>query len=133
MPKPRRAWTFGPGKRPKVALPDTLKGEADTKARELVETVLKPMHVQPPPTGHQLNYLTDITLKWLGSKLYFVSVYACPGPSASSPTFEAKFARLEYVGDGKFALAFLRHTGRWVELYDGLSVDECLAAIRDDP
>jgi hypothetical protein len=40
---------------------------------------------------------------------------------------------MEYVGNGKFALSFLRHTGQWVELYDGLTVDECLTAIRDDP
>jgi hypothetical protein len=33
----------------------------------------------------------------------------------------------------RFALSFLRHTGRWVELYDALPVDECLKAIRDDP
>jgi hypothetical protein len=82
-------------------LPGTLKDEVDTKARELIETVLKPKHVQPPPTGHELNYITDITTKWLGSKCYFVSIYACPGPNAISPTFETKFARMEYVGDGK--------------------------------
>ena len=133
MPKPRKARPFGSGKRPKVALPGPLKAEADSKARNLIENVLKPMHVQPPPKGHLLNYVTDITTKWLGSKCYFVSVYACPGPHAISPTFEAKFARMQYLGNGRFALAFLRHTGRWVELYEGLSVDECLKAIRDDP
>ena len=40
---------------------------------------------------------------------------------------------MEYVGDGKFALSFQRHTGQWVELYDALTVDECLNAIKDDP
>ena len=129
----RKAWTFSPGKKPKTSLPGTLKDEVDTKARELIETVLKPKHVQPPPTGHQLNYITDITTKWLGSKCYFVSIYACPGPNAISPTFETKFARMEYVGDGKFALSFMRHTGQWVELYDAVTVDECLKAIQDDP
>ena len=76
-----------PGKKPKTALPGTLKDEVDTKARELIETVLKPKHVQPPPTGHQLNYITDITTKWLGSKCYFVSIYACPGPNAIVANF----------------------------------------------
>jgi hypothetical protein len=133
MPKPRKPWTFGAGKKPKTSLPGTLKDEVDTKAKALIETVFKPKHIEPPPTGHQLNYLTDITTKWLGSKLYFISVYASPGPNAISPSFEAKFARMQYVGGGKFALAFQRHTGQWVELYEGLSVDECLTAIRDDP
>src|ERR1019366_10038546 len=133
MPKPRKAWTFSPGKKPKSALPGTLKDEVDTKARELIETVLKPKHAQPPPTGHQLNYITDITIKWLGSKCYFVSIYACPGPNAMSPTFEAKFARLEHIGGGKFNLAFMRHTGKWVELFTGLPLDECLKAVAEDP
>jgi hypothetical protein len=105
----------------------------DTKAKELIATVLKPKYIQPPPTGHQLNYITDIKTKWLGSKCYFVSIYTCPGPNATSPTFKTKFARMEYVGEGKFALSFMGHTEQWVELYDGLTVDECLKAIQDDP
>ena len=125
MPKQRKASTFSPGKKPKTALPDTLKDEVDTKARELIETVLKPKHVQPPPTGHQLNYITDITTKWLGSKCYFVSIFAGP--------FETKFARMEYAGDGKFALYAMRYTGKeWVGVLDALSVDDCMKAIQDD-
>ena len=133
MPKPRKAWTFRAGEKPTSVLSGILKDEVDTKARELIETVLKPKHVQPPPKGHQLNYLTGITTKWLGSKCYFVSIYHSPGPNAISPTFETKFARMEYIGDAKFALSFMRHTGQWVRLYDALTVDECLKAIQDDP
>jgi hypothetical protein len=133
MPKSRKARTFGAGQKPKASVPGTLKDELDTKAKDLIETVLKPKHVQPPPTGCRLNYVRDITTKWLGSKCYFISVYACPGPNAISPSFEAKCARMEYVGDGEFALSFRRHTGQWVELYEGLSVDECMKAIRDEP
>jgi hypothetical protein len=110
-----------------------LKQEVNQKAGELIEKVLKPKHVQPPPKGRQLNYLVDITTKWLGSKCYFISIYRSPGPHAISPTFETKFAKLAYVGNARFSLSFMRHTGEWVELYDTLSVDECLKAIGDDP
>ena len=110
-----------------------LKQEVDRKAGDLIESALKPRHVEPPPKGHQLNYLVDITTKRHGRKCYFFSAYRSPGPHAVSPTFETKFARLEYVGNAKFALSFQRHTGEWVQLYDGLSVDVCLKAIRDDP
>jgi hypothetical protein len=58
---------------------------------------------------------------------------ACPGPNALSASFEAKFARRAYVGNGQFALSFLRHTGHRVELFSDQSVDERLTAIRDDP
>jgi hypothetical protein len=132
MAKPRKAWMFSPAKESKASLPSTVKDEVDTKARELIETVLKPKHIQSPPADQQFNYITDITTKWLGSKCYFISVYACPGPNAISPSFETKFARLEFVGDGKFNLAFMRHTGQWVQLFERLSVDECMKAIRDD-
>jgi hypothetical protein len=110
-----------------------LKQEVNQKAGDLIENVLKPKHVEPPPKGRQLNYLVDITTKWLGSKCYFISIYRSPGPHAISPTFETKFARMQYVGNGRFALSFMRHTGQWVELYEALTVDECLKAIQDDP
>jgi hypothetical protein len=110
-----------------------LKQEVNQKAGDLIEKVLKPKPVELPPTGHQLNYVTAIRIKWLGSKCYFISVYACPGPNSLSPSFERKFARMQYVSDGKFNLAFMRHTGQWVELYEGLSVDECMKASRDGP
>ncbi len=38
---------------------------------------------------------------------------------------------MEYLGNDRFALHFMRHTGEWVGIYDGLSVDECMKAIRE--
>src|SRR5260370_4887910 len=102
MAKERTGRMLSPGKKPKASLPGTLKDEGDTKAGDLIQNVLKPMHVQPPPVGHKLNYITDITTKWLGSKCYFISTYACPGPSALSSTFEPKFAPMAYVGNAQF-------------------------------
>ena len=133
MAKQRRAWMFSAEKSPKTSLPGTLKDEVDTKAGELIENVLKPKHIQPPPEGSQSNYITDIKTKWIGSTCYFISIYACPGPNAIAPSFEEKFARMELAGDAKFNLFFMRHTGKWVALYAGLSVDDCLKAIQDDP
>jgi len=40
---------------------------------------------------------------------------------------------MEHLGGGRLALYFMRHTGEWVGLYDALSLDESLKAIRDDP
>jgi hypothetical protein len=63
---------------------------------------------------------------------YFFATYASPGPNALSPTFESKFARMEYLGNDRFTLYFMLHTREWVGLYDALSVDECMKAIQDD-
>ena len=133
MAKQRKLSIFRPEKKSTSSLPGTVKDEVETKAKELIEKVLKPKHIQPPPEGSDSNYITDISLKWLGSKCFFVSTYACPGPNAMSPTFEEKFARMEYVGNGKFTLSFMRHTGDWVPLFEGQTVDECMKAIQDDP
>jgi hypothetical protein len=105
----------------------------DAKVKELVETVLQPRFVQPPPEKPRFNYIIDVAAKWHGSSLYFISTYACPGPTAISPTIEFKFARIEFVGGRQFSLSFMRHTGKWVVLYDRVSLDECVDAIRDDP
>jgi hypothetical protein len=131
--KPRQ-WTWSPSSRTSHPAADaTVKAQAEAKARKFVEEVLKPRFVEPSPEEARFNYVTDITLKWHGSSLFFIKVYACPGPNALSPSFEARFARMRHAGGGRFDLSFMRHTGQWVELYQGRTVEECLEAIRDDP
>jgi hypothetical protein len=133
MAKQQKPWGYSPRKVTTSQLQETLKREVTTKANELIETVLKPKHIQPPPENPQFNYIVDMYGKWYHRYFYFCATYCVPGPNATVPSFEAKFARMEYAGNNRFHLAFMRHTGQWVELYTGLSLDECLAAIRDDP
>jgi hypothetical protein len=129
----RKIWVYVPPRPAKPTVPAALKLEVEAKARELVERVLKPIHVKHPPEDERFNYIVDIGTKWYRGYFYLYATYRCPGPNALSPSFEAKFARLDYTGDNRFGLAFMRHTGQWIELYSDLSVDECLQAIRDDP
>ena len=132
MARQRKAWRIGSGKTPRSALPDAIKTEVEAKATALIVNILKPKHVLPPKKEEQFNYIIDIGTKWYRNYFYFFSTYACPSPNALSPTFETKFARMEYLGNAKFALHFMRHTGEWFGLYDALSVDECMKAIEDD-
>jgi hypothetical protein len=104
-----------------------------TKADELVESVLKPQNIKPPPENAQLNYLVDIYTKWYRNYFYFCATYHSPGPNAISPEFEIKFARLEYVAKDCYNLAYMRYTGQWWELYQALSLDQCFSAIQDEP
>jgi hypothetical protein len=133
MPEPREPWDIRPARRP-ASLTASLKAEVETKARDLIHNVLKPKYVKPPKKGEQFNYITDIEAKWFRNNFYFFSTYARPSPNALSPTFETKFARMEPLGDGRFALYAMRHTGNeWVGVLDALTVDECMASIQDDP
>jgi hypothetical protein len=125
-------WVYSPPKPPKPKVPDDLKAEVTAKAEKLIEE-LKPLHIKEPPKGHQFNYIVDLYTKWFRSYFYFCAKYACPGPYALSPFFESRFARMEYVGERRFNLAYMRHTGEWIELEQGLTVDKCLKAIKEDP
>ena len=131
--KPTRTWVYSPPKPAKPPVPDALKAEVTTRANELVETVLKPQHIQPPPENMQFNYLADIFTKWYRGYFYFCATYNAPGPNALAPSFETQFARMEYAGNNRFHLAWKRHTGQWIgEMHRDLSLDECLETIKDD-
>ena len=55
-----------------------------------------------------------------------------PRAECPSPTFESRFARLAYVGGGRFNLAYMRHTGKWWEVYQGLTLEKSLKTVRDE-
>jgi hypothetical protein len=92
----------------------------------------RPRNVKRKPKKPRFNYIIDLGIKWHRSSLYFIATYACPGPTAISPTFESKFARMEFVGNQPFNVSFMRHTGKWVEIYSRQTLDECLETVRDD-
>lgn len=129
----RKTWVFSPPKQAKPPVPDVIKAAVAAQAREFVESVLKPRHVLPPPENERLNYIVDIDTKWYRTYFYFFATYRSSGPTALAPSFEAKFARLAYRGANHFDLAFMRHTGQWVEPYSDLMLEQCVTTIQDDP
>jgi hypothetical protein len=40
---------------------------------------------------------------------------------------------MEYAGNRRFHLSYMRYTGQWIQIYLDLTVDECIEAVRDDP
>ena len=130
--KPREPWNIKPAKKP-AAVPASLKAEVETTAKELIEKTLKPRYVKSSSKDRQSNHVIDFEAKWYRGYFHFTATYACPGPNAFSPTFEHKFARMEPLGDGKFALYAMRYTGKeWVGVLDALTVDNCMKAIEED-
>ena len=136
MARPRRppggGWVYDPARafrRSKAPVPPDIKREVQRRARDLIHSTLKPRHIQTPPKKAQFNYLVDIHSKWRGPFFYFCSKYCSPGPNALSDSFESRFARLQYVGSGRFNLAYFRHTGAWWEVAQLLSLEECLSWI----
>ena len=119
---------------PKPALPkipDDLKVEAQKKAEEFLESYLRPTFILPPPKEPKWNYIVDISTKWHQRYFYFCSKYRCVHENCISEFFESRFARLEYVGSRKFNVSYLRHTEQWWEILQGLSLEECFEAIKE--
>ena len=99
----------------------------------LVESVLKPRNIDLDPQEDRFNYIVDIFTKWYRNYFYFYAKYHSSRPNAIEPFFETKFARMAYVGKDQFNLSYMRHTGKWFEVYPDMSLDECIEAIMDDP
>lgn len=133
MAKRKYSWVRVLPKDPNPTAPAAFKAEVLAKASDFVATVLKPKYVEPPPKNPTSNYVTDIGCKWHGRFFYLFATFACPGPNAISPFFESKFARFEYLGEGKFSVAFFRHTEEWFTIFSDLTIERCLETVRDDP
>lgn len=133
MTKPRKTWVYAPTKPKASEVPAALKAEVVELARRLIDEELKPQHIKPPPADDRFNYIAGLYGRWYRCYFYFCARYNSPGPNAIAPFFEAKFARLEYTRDGRFNLAYMRYTGQWLELFQDLSLDECLSLIRTNP
>ena len=134
MARAKKQWVYAPQKqRTSKQVPDSFKKKVKQQADELIESVLKSKYIKPPPENHEFNYLVDIFSKWYRHYFYFCSKYNSPESTAFSPSFEMKIARLEYVCDNNFKLAYMRHTEQWFEIYDGLSLEKCLEVIENDP
>jgi hypothetical protein len=133
MAKRQWTWVASPKRAPKPMLPDHLKAEVQDMATALVEEFLKPEFIKPPPKNWRWNYIIDVSTKWHRSFFYFIATYRSRGPTAIKPTFEAPFARLEYIGKRRFNLAYMRHTDNWWEVYEDLTPNKCLKIIRENP
>ena len=83
MAKRQKMWIHKPPRQAKPKVPNTIKLDVDAKARELVDTVLKPEHVKPPSGDEHFNYIIDIYSKWHGNYFYFCTKYACPAQMGS--------------------------------------------------
>ncbi|MDJ0596612.1 MAG: hypothetical protein QNJ72_42700 [Pleurocapsa sp. MO_226.B13] len=92
MASKKKIWMPASVKRTKPRVSDYLKHSLKETADEIIETILKPKHIKPPPTDNDFNYLVDIYSKWYRNYFYFCAKYNCPSPNAISPSFETKFA-----------------------------------------
>jgi hypothetical protein len=89
--------------------------------------------IETPPATPQFNYIVDLYNRWYRNSFYFCARYRCPAPNCISEFFEVRYTRLEYITPNLFALAYMRHTGKWQVVYPGLSLDDAISSITSEP
>ena len=78
------------------------------------------------------NYPVDIRGRWRGENYSFVVRFRSGFPENAGEEYDAPFARLDHFG-GKFAVMWMRHTGRWWCLRSELPFEEALAMVTTEP
>lgn len=129
--RPQWRWVYDPKSKPGTKPSDALKREV-SEAAEAILAEWRQQYIRPVPKDHQFNYLIAVYTRWHGNYFSFCGTYACPGPNAISPSYETGFARLERVGDKRFNLAYMRHTGRWWQTDQALPLSECITKISEN-
>ncbi len=79
MPAKKKRILLSVKKKSASKVPDTVKSQVKAEADELIEKILKPKFIKPPPEDNNFNYLVDIYSKWYRCYFYFCSKYNCPG------------------------------------------------------
>ena len=133
MTRNQKTWTRSTKKPVKMSVPDRIMEQVSRAGQLLISDELRAKYVKPIPENSHFNYIVDLFTKWYRTYFYFGARYACPGPNAIKPFFNVNFARMEYVGASRFHLSYKRHTGQWFELYQNLTLDQCIQYIRQEP
>jgi hypothetical protein len=144
MPNNKRQWVYTPAKAKKPQVPAAAKELITAQCQQLIDSEFKPRYIDNPVNS--FHKITEIYGKWYRNYYYFCSTYhlnlssdalakltEITGESAeqiTAQTSENKFTRLEYIGEDKFNLAYMRHTGQWWEVNTGLSLKRTLEELK---
>ena len=71
-------WVYSPKSSPKPQVPEAVKKMVQAKGDALVETILKPRHIQSPPDDAQFSYIVDLYNQWYRS--FFLLLHQIPLP-----------------------------------------------------
>ena len=111
-----------------------IKEALTQEVESLIERKFKPGLARSAESAqrHGFNYVVEIYTEWRGRFFYICSKYCNPRPHAAEGYFQVRNTRMEHIGGGRFALSYMRHTGRWCEVYHGLTMSECLETVESE-
>ena len=114
--------------KPNAAFSEAEKISVTAACEHLITDFMKPRFLSEiQPT--QFNYPVDILGKWRGAQYRFIQRYRSGFPDNLGEEFDAPFARLDWIGRGRFDIQWHRHTGQWFRLHNSMTLVEAIAAI----
>lgn len=124
----KREWVWAPA-RPKPGKPSEAEKAAIIAACEaLIRDKIKPRFL-PRIVPTEFNYPVDIYGGWHGGRYRFIQRYRSGFPDNEGEEFESAYARIDYMGPGRFDVYWHRHTGQWYRLFQGMTLAEALSEI----
>ncbi|MEM8527816.1 MAG: hypothetical protein AAGG68_24455 [Bacteroidota bacterium] len=118
---------------PKAQKPsDELKRKVEEALRPVLEEATAAL--LPYDESKPINQGVSFFGKWYRGFYYVYEKLKTP-PDSMVEEFDVGVARMKYVGNEQFNLAYFRHTGKWEDLFthESLSLEESVNAIKNDP
>ncbi|MGD0764050.1 MAG: hypothetical protein ABR929_12835 [Roseiarcus sp.] len=117
---------------PRPALPDEAeKREIVAACEAFIRDVLKPRFL-PEIRPTEWNYVVNIHGAWAAGRYRFMQRYRSGMEDNRSEEFDAPFARIDRVGRDRFDIDWMRHTGKWWRLHQGVTLAEALRILETD-
>jgi hypothetical protein len=112
-------------------VPDFIKHQVTARGNELLSRRFKVVpENQASARRFGFNYVIEVYGEWRGKSYYLCVKYRT---SRGTPEeFLVRTTRLTHTGNGRFDLAYFRHTDRWQPVYEGLTVSECFETIEQE-
>lgn len=112
-----------------MLIPEQEKAE---KAFKKIVAEFKEKYVQEP--NPEFGYCSDYSYKWFRDSLYLNQTYKYDSPKSTIKEKVHKVARLDYyIEDSSCGLSYMRHTGKWEAIYEGIPLKDCIELLRTHP
>lgn len=131
----RKVWVYNPHKRKRI-ISDSARARVQFVCDRFLKKYAWPRFVHPFNAKNKKEpQCVDVRWKWHGNFIYFKAIYKDMRQNALREEYDYPFARLEYMDEDLFHLAYFRHTDEWwtITYGEGNSLPECLNLIRKMP
>lgn len=109
------------------------------KEKQVLEKLFEPLiseykftFIEAEP-DKKYNYVIDFYSKFYRGFFYLCAKYIAEYKNRIVDEFETKFARVEFVDENKYNLAYYWHTGQWWTSDKNATAEYCLKNIKDNP